>query len=88
MDWTQTLAIMGSNIAIMMVSIGSTITLFLWARSEANSDRRQIQESAAADRREFLSLIREIKDEMKEFHGRMERSDTEFKAHLMEERRK
>ena len=60
MDWTQVLTIVGANIGI-----------FLWLRSESNADRRQMQENAAADRRDILGLIREIKDELKEFHGRL-----------------
>ena len=60
MDWTQVLTIVGANIGI-----------FLWLRSESSSDRRQMQAEAAADRRDILSLIREIKEEMKDFHGRL-----------------
>ena len=53
MDWTQLLTIIGAN-------LGTTIALFIWARTEANQDRRQI-----------LDLIRNIQDEMKDFHGRL-----------------
>ena len=60
MDWTQVLTIIGANIGV-----------FLWLRSESSSDRRQMQQEAANDRRDILSLIREIKDELKEFHGRL-----------------
>ncbi len=56
MDWTQVLTIIVANFG-----------LFLWIRSEGNSDRRE----HAADRRDILSMIREIKDEMKDFHGRL-----------------
>lgn len=48
------------------------IPLFLWNRAEANSDRR-----------DMLTIISGIQDEMKDFHGRLERQDAEFKAHLM-----
>lgn len=41
--------------------------LFLWNRSESNADRRE----ANADRKEMMNLIKEIKDEMKDFHGRL-----------------
>ena len=54
--WT----IVGSNIALAVVAIGTTITLFLWSRSEANTDRRI-----------FAQLLTEIQKEMKEFHGRV-----------------
>ncbi len=80
MDWTQVLTIIGAN-----------IVLFFWLRTESNSDRRQMQQESAADRRDLLQLIREIKDELKDFHGRLERQDSEFKSHLMylhEERNK
>ena len=49
MDWTQVLTIVGSNLA-----------LFIWARTEANSDRR-----------ELFGLMKGIQDEMKDFHGRL-----------------
>lgn len=60
MDWIQVLSIIAANVGIL-----------IWLRTESNADRRQIQQENAADRRDLLSLIREIKDELKEFHGRM-----------------
>lgn len=60
MDWTQVFTIISANLAI-----------FLWLITESNSDRRQMQKEAAAYRRDILTLIREIKDENKEFYGRM-----------------
>lgn len=49
MDWIQLLTIIGSNLA-----------LFIWARTEANQDRRDI-----------MALVKSIQDEMKDFHGRL-----------------
>lgn len=60
MDWSQLLTLLFANVGI-----------FFWLRSESNADRRQMQQENAADRRDLLQLIREIKDELKEFHGRM-----------------
>ncbi len=60
MDWTQVLTIIAANIGI-----------FIWLRTESSSDRRQMQAESSADRRDLLTLIREIKDELKEFHGRL-----------------
>lgn len=60
MDWTQVLTIVGANLGV-----------FLWLRSEASADRRQMQQESAADRRDILQLIREIKDEAKDFHARL-----------------
>ena len=59
--------------------------LFLWVRSEANADRRQISEIQRQDRKDILNLIEAIKedvraikedvlaikDETKDFHGRL-----------------
>lgn len=69
------IAIVGSAIAI----VGVMLTLFLWTRGEANSDRRDI-----------VNLIIAIKEEMKDFHGRLEKQDAEFRIRLLaiEERRK
>ena len=60
MDWSQVFTIIGANLAI-----------FFWLRTESNSDRRQMQQESSADRRDLLSLIREIKDELKDYHGRL-----------------
>lgn len=53
MDWTQ--------FAIwLLTNTGFTLTLWLWNRSEANNDRR-----------DMLNLMRSIDKEMKDFHGRL-----------------
>lgn len=49
MDWIQFFG--------FILTVG---VLFLWSRTEANSDRREI-----------MSVLREMKDEMKDFHGRL-----------------
>ncbi len=70
--WLQILAVIGTNIA-----------LFVWARTEASSDRRQFQSETANDRREILQIIRGIQEEIRDFHGRLERQDAEFKSHML-----
>lgn len=68
------IAIVGSAVAI----VGVMLTLFLWTRGEANADRRDI-----------VNLIVAIKEEMKDFHARLEKQDMEFRMRLLaiEERR-
>lgn len=68
MEWTQFL--------ILIVSLGA---LFLWNRSEANSDRR-----------DMTNLIKAIEKEMKDFHIKYMRETKDFHARLcvIEERRK
>ena len=55
----------------MCVAITLGLILNFWLRTESNADRRQFQQELAADRRDLLQIIREMKDEMKDFHGRM-----------------
>lgn len=59
MDWSQVFTIIAAN-----------IILFFWLRTEANADRRQMQQEVSADSRDLLQLICEIKDELRDFHGR------------------
>jgi pilus assembly protein TadC len=61
MEWSQVLAIIVGNATIF-------VPLFFWLRTEANADRRQIQQGYEIDKRDLLRLIREIKDELKDFH--------------------
>ena len=49
MDWIQ--------FSIFFMGVGG---LWLWARSEANSDRR-----------DMMNILKEMKDEMKDFHERL-----------------
>jgi hypothetical protein len=68
MDWIQ-----------FSIFLGSMAGLSIWQRNDINSVRAE----HAADRRDLLQISREIKDEIKDFHGRLERQDAEFKAHLL-----
>jgi hypothetical protein len=74
MEWGQ--------FAILLIAL---LGMFIWLkqdialnRSEASADRRD----SAADRRDILNLIRTIQEEIKDFHGKLERQDAEFKGRL------
>lgn len=58
-------------IALIGTNIAFTLTLWLWNRSESRADIRTM-----------LALIMEIKEENKDFHGRLEKQDAEFKSHM------
>ncbi len=58
-------------ITLIATNIVFTLTLWLWNRAESRADIRTM-----------LSLIMEIKEENKDFHGRLERQDADFKSHL------
>lgn len=47
-------------LTIVLANAGISIGMFLWIRTEANTDRR-----------DMCGLIREIQMEMKDFHGRL-----------------
>lgn len=69
MDWTTSV----STILTLMIGNAAIIfPLFLWNRSESRTDNRRV-----------LDLIEAINKEMKDFHGKLERQDAEFKAHLL-----
>lgn len=65
-SWIQAIAIVGSNLLIMLTFFGVSISLHNGIRDE----------------------LRGIQQEMRDFHGRLERMDAEFKAHVLEESRK
>lgn len=58
--WLQVIAIVGSNLLIMLTFFGVTIALYLSTKED----------------------IKAIHQEMKDFHGRLEKQDAEFKSHL------
>jgi len=56
MDWIQ--------FVIFMTGMAA---MFTWLRSDIHQQRAE----SAADRRDILSIIRQIQDEIKDFHGRL-----------------
>jgi len=63
--------------AQVLTIIGANFAMILWCMRERRTDFLYISK-----------LIEEMKSEMKDFHGRLERLDAEFKAHIMQETRK
>ena len=51
----------------LLVLLGTIVGLFVWNRSESRSDMRMARE----DTRMMLALINSIKEEIKDFHGRL-----------------
>jgi hypothetical protein len=67
MEWYQFI--------LFIITMGS---ILFWQKS----DLKQMKVEAASDRRDILQLIRSIEQEMKDFHGRLEKQDAEFKGKL------
>lgn len=63
MDLGLIIAIVGTGIAM----VGVVIAMMFWARTEANSFRKEQKD----DRKDFLTILREIQEEMKDFHYRL-----------------
>lgn len=49
----------------------SMIVMFLWLRTEGNADRRETRAIQSEDRKELISLVRSIQEEIKDFHNRL-----------------
>jgi len=57
-------------VTIVLANAAISIGMFFWLRTEANADRRDI-----------CTLIREIQTEMKDFHGRLCRTEERNRKH-------
>lgn len=78
MEWTQFI--------ILLLTLAG---LFFWNRSEANDDRRHMDAKLEASLQTMNANVQAIQAEIKDFHGRLERQDAEFKTRLanLEEKR-
>lgn len=65
------LATLISVIAGTFTMIAVIISLFLWIRSEANADRRSMQEIQREDRKDLLQMVSAIQSEIKDFHYKL-----------------
>lgn len=65
----------------VLTIVGSNLVLFLWVRTESRADHRALESWTK-------EMISSIQSEMKDFHGRLERQDAEFKAHMMHQHEK
>jgi hypothetical protein len=68
MDWTQVLAIF----TVIIANLGTIIALYI-----------QMDRKIDENRKETNDILRAIQQEMRDFHGRLERIDTDFKNHIM-----
>ncbi len=78
MDWNQIWTMLGVTGALFILSIGTTITLFIWNRSESRTDNRRV-----------LDILDAINKDMRDFHTKLATQDLEFKMRLcaIEEKR-
>jgi hypothetical protein len=67
-----------ANLGLIIAIVGTGFTfvaamfgMFLWLRSEANSDRRHFTSIQAEDRKDLLQIAKNMEFEMKDFHYRL-----------------
>ncbi len=84
MDINALAIVIAIGFGIFTIS-GVMITMMLWVRGEANTDRDRFNNSIDAIR----ESISAIQFEMKDFHHRLEKQDLEFKnfMKIQEEKR-
>lgn len=75
MDWTQFITVF----AIIGTNLGTVIALYLQTDRKIEDHRKETNSILEAIRQDMKEFHKEIMG----FHGRMERLDTEFKAHIM-----
>jgi hypothetical protein len=76
-SWIQILTLFFANAA-----------LIAWFRAESRQDWRLMDSKMESFRAETGQILRSIQEEIKDFHGKLERQDAEFKAHLMSHEQK
>ena len=67
MDVATLIAVLAGTFTMIAVMV----SLFLWLRSEANSDRRFFQQVQSEDRKDLLQIARNMEFEMRDFHQRL-----------------
>lgn len=68
MEWMQVLTILVGNVG-----------MFLWATRQSRTDYLHLDKKMDENRKEITGLIREIHDEMKDFHNRLYNIEKERK---------
>jgi hypothetical protein len=79
MDWTQVLTVF----AVIATNLGTIIALYIQLDKKLDVQRAETTTRLDASRTETNAILLGIQQEIKDFHGKMERLDAEFKSHLM-----
>ena len=70
--WIQAITIIAANLASTIAIFGLVVAMFLWLRSEANNDRRdmlnKISENNANTTQMIFDLTNTLISESKQFH--------------------
>lgn len=78
--------------AVVLANIGTVIGMFMWATGHASADTKSLKESTensiTAINRGMYEFREKWAEETRDFHGRLERQDAEFKAFMRAEEQK
>lgn len=79
MDSAQILTVF----AVVAANLGTVITLYIQTDNKIESNRKEITSVIESNRKETTAMINAIREDIRDFHGKLERQDAEFKSHLM-----
>lgn len=69
--------------AIIATNLGTVIALFVHSDKKMDVNRIQSDKKMEDNRRETNAILNGIREDIREFHGRLEKQDAEFKSHMM-----
>ena len=83
-DYTIIVTIVISTLTIIISNVGISVAMFLWVRSEANADRRDISNKLSESKSETTQMIFDMTNtiilESKEFHAKIARIEERNKG--------
>lgn len=79
MHWDQILTVF----AVIATNLGTVIGLYLHTDSKMESHRKNTESKLEESRRETNAILEAIRQDLRDFHGKLERQDAEFKAHML-----
>lgn len=74
-EWAALVTILG----VFIANAAMIIPLFLWVRAESRNDTRHMDNKLDAYRLETKSMIEAIREEIKDFHNRLCKIESEKK---------
>jgi len=58
-------------LGVFIANAALILPMFFWLRGEANADRRDFYQIMNSERKDMMELVKNIQDEVKDFHNRL-----------------
>jgi predicted TIM-barrel fold metal-dependent hydrolase len=84
MDSAQILTVF----AVVAANLGTVITLYIQTDNKIEANRKEVTSVIESNRKETTAMINAIREDIRDFHGKLERQDAEFKAHIIHNHQK